>query len=182
MRRIILLSLFALLVSDANAQHRGGIGHGFGRSGFRFKRAPSVFPYGFGYGLQPYDVSTPYGYSPQPIIFVQQPPPPAIVQPPPREVHPVIIDYKQPVPNPSAPSEGEPQPFGIVLKDGSTRSATAVVASDDVLHYVDPEERHMRISMNEVDREATLKLNRERKLTLWLPATPQSTAAPATSR
>ena len=66
------------------------------------------------------------------------------------------------------------------MKDGSTRSATSVVA-DDVLHYVDPEERHMRISMNDVDREATLKLNRERKLTLWLPATPQSAAAPATS-
>ena len=63
---------------------------------------PSVFPCGFGYGLQPYDVGTPYGYSPQPIVFVPAAPP-AIVQPLPREVRPVIVAYKQPVSNPSAP-------------------------------------------------------------------------------
>src|ERR1035441_9681970 len=104
MRRIIVMSLFALLVSDASAQHRGGIGLGFGRSGFsrgglrqgQFNRGISVFPYGFGYGdygFLPYDAGTPYGYSPQPIIIVQQPPPPAIVQQPPHEPRPVIIDY-----------------------------------------------------------------------------------------
>ena len=43
-------------------------------------------------------------------------------------------------------------------------------ASDDVLHIVDPDERHMRVSMSAVDRAATLKLNRERKLDLYLPA------------
>jgi hypothetical protein len=190
--RIALLILFALLVSDASAQRRGGAGPGFGRSGFnrggarqgQFNRGPFAFPYGFGYGddgFLPYDAGAPYGYSPQPIVIVQQPPPPAIVQQPPREVHPVITDYVQPAPGPSAPAEGEPQPFGIVLKDGSTRSAIAVVVgtSDGLLHYVDLEERNTRISMNEVDREATRKLNRERKLTLWLPATPPSTAAPS---
>ena len=52
-------------------------------------------------------------------------------------------------------------------------SATSVMAADDVLHYVDPDERHMRVSMRDVDRSATLKLNRERKLMLYLPATPQ---------
>jgi hypothetical protein len=61
--------------------------------------------------------------------------------------------------------------FAIVLKDGSTLSAEAVFASDDGLHYVDPDERHLRISMREVDRAATLKLNRARNLNLHLPAT-----------
>jgi hypothetical protein len=87
----------------------------------------------------------------------------------------VTIDYKRA----SAPSEGELQSFGIVLKDGSTLSATTIVASGNVLHYVDQEERYMRVSMSQVDREATLKLNRERKLTLHLPATPQSTTTQA---
>jgi hypothetical protein len=52
----------------------------------------------------------------------------------------------------------------------STLSAVAVVASDDGLHCVDPDERHLRISMSEVDRAATLKLNRARNLNLHLPA------------
>jgi hypothetical protein len=184
MRRIILLSLFALLVvGDAGAQRRSGIGGGFGGSGVGFNRGPYLFHYrsGYGYvrgyGYSQYDAGTAYGYSPQPIVIVQQPAPPAIVEPPPREVHPVIVTYKQP--GPAAPSEGEPQSFGIILKDGSTRSALAIMASDDVLHYVDAEDRHMRISMNDVDREATLKLNRERKLILHLPAAPQSAAAAA---
>jgi len=196
MRRIIRLSLFALLVSDAIAQHRGGSGRGFGGSGFApagprqgqlpgggvvrgfgSNRGPFLSPYGFGYqdGFLPYDAGTAYGYTPQPnIIIVQQPPPPpVIVQQPPRDVLSVIHDYVQPAPSTSAPSEGEPLSFGIVLKDGSTRPALAVVVADDVLHYVDSEGRDLQISLDEVDREATRKLNRERKLTLWLPATPQ---------
>jgi hypothetical protein len=204
MRRIILLSLFAVLASDASAQRRGGAGQGgFSRGGprrvpfrgnsargFGFNRGLSGYPYGFGYGgfgyggfdygndgFYPDDAGTPYGYPPPPSpLIVRQVPPAAIAQQPPREVHPVIIDYAPLAPVASAPAEGEPQTFGIVLKDGSTRAAKAVVvvASDEVLQYVDPEERHMRISMNEVDREATRKLNRERNLNLWLPAAPPS--------
>jgi len=45
-----------------------------------------------------------------------------------------------------------------------------VFASEDGLHYVDPDERYLRISMSEVDRAATLKLNRARNLNLHLPA------------
>jgi hypothetical protein len=183
MRRIILLSLLALLVmSDAHAQHRGGIGLGFARGGVGvrnpagFNRARFVTPYSSGYGFLSYDAGAPYMYSTQPLVLIQ-PPAPAIVQEPPREVHPVTIDYKRA----SATSEDELQSFGIVLKDGSTLSATTIVASGDVLHYVDPEERFMRVSMSQVDREATLKLNRERKLTLHLPAAPQSTTTQAPS-
>ena len=92
-------------------------------------------------------------------------------------MHSVVTDYKWPAAgaasSPSAlstTSESEPQAFAIVLKDGSTLSALTVFASDDDLHYVDPDERHLRISMSEIDRAATLKLNRARNLNLYLPA------------
>ena len=103
-----------------------------------------------------------------------QPPAPPVVAPP---VHPVITEYKWPAAGAassasarSRTSDSEPQAFAIVLKDGSTLSAVSVFSSDDGLHYVDPDERHLRISMSEVDRAATLKLNRARNLDLYLPA------------
>jgi hypothetical protein len=184
MRRTILLSLFALLAvstaDDACAQRRGGAGLGFARGGYGFSRARAVSPYGFGYAYLPYDSGAAYAYGPQPVLFVQQPPlfvqPPAppVVEPP---GHPVITEYKWPAAGaassrsaPSTTSESEPQAFAIVLKDGSTLSAVSVFASDDGLHYVDPNQRHLRISMSEVDRAATLKLNRGRSLNLYLPA------------
>lgn len=195
MRRIVLLSLFVLLVGDAGAQRRGGfapaLGRGgvalssgrgglrpaLGRRGSGFGRGRMEYPggygYGYGYGDLPYSDSESFVDSPPPVFLVQPPPPPPVVEPPPREAHPVTTNYTWPGSASSAPPESAPQTFGIVLKDGSTLSATTVMAADDVLHYVDPDERHMRISMRDVDRGATMKLNRERKLNLYLPAAPQ---------
>jgi hypothetical protein len=155
-------------------------------------------PHGFGYSYLPsdspgsYDSGADYLYAPQPVspqsvlpqpaFFVQQPlllvqrqpPAPRVVAPP---RHPVITEYKWPAARAasslsarSRTSGSEPQAFAIVLKDGSTLSAVSVFSSDDGLHYVDPDERHLRISMSEVDRAATLKLNRARNLDLYLPA------------
>jgi len=184
MRRTVLLSLFALLAlsaaNDACAQRRGGAGPVFVRGGYGFSRARAVTRYGSGYGYLPYDSGAAYGYDPQPVVFVQQPqlvvPPPAptVVQPP---SHPQITEYKWPAAAAassasalSAVSGSEPPAFGIVLKSGSTLAAVSVFASDDGLHYVDPDARHLRIAMSEVDRAATLKLNRARNLDLYLPA------------
>jgi hypothetical protein len=138
----------------------------------------AYLPYDSGYAYPPYDSDAAYASAPQPVLFVQQPP--SFVQPPEPPVveppgHPVVTDYKWPAAasSPSArsaTSESEPRAFAIVLKDGSTLSAVAVVASDDGLQYVDPDQRHLRISMSQVDRAATLKLNRERNLNLHLPA------------
>jgi len=183
MRRTILLFLFALLAvsaaNDACAQ-RGGARSGFGRSGYGFNRARAVSPNRFGYAYLPYDDSgAAYVAAPQPALFVQQPlfiqpPPPPVVKPP---GHPVITEYKWPAeaadPHRSASStapESEPPPFAIVLKDGSTLAALTIYASDDGLHYVDPDERHLRISMSKIDRAATLKINRARNLNPYLPA------------
>jgi hypothetical protein len=128
----------------------------------------------------PYDSSDAYDYTPQPAVLVQQPPQfvqaaaPAVAQP---TGHAVIEEYKWPAEGAasshsahSTSSESESQTFGIVLKNGSTLSAVSVFASDDGLHYVDPDARHMRVLMSEVDRAATLKLNRARNLDLYLPA------------
>jgi len=198
MRRTILLSLFALIAvgaaNDACAQRRGGAGSGFAqrrggvmsgfaRRRFGFSRARAASSYGLGYPYLPYDSGAGYEDASQPApldqppLFVQPPAPPA----PPvvgATGHDVILEYKWPAADaassPSAhstTSESEPQAFAIVLKDGSTLSAVTVFVSDDGLHYVDPDERHLRISMSEVDRAATLKLNRARNLNLHLPAT-----------
>jgi hypothetical protein len=194
MRRKILLGLFALLVvipaKHACAQRRYGAGPAFGRSGsgrggYHFSRARAMSPYGFGYPYMPYDSGAEYPYAPQPVLtqpalYVQQPllylqpPAPPVAAPP---VHPVITEYKWPAAGAASSAsarsrtfDSEQQAFAIVLKDGSTLSAVSVFSSDDGLHYVDPDERHLRISMSEVDRAATLKLNRARNLNLYLPA------------
>jgi hypothetical protein len=190
MRRTILLSLLALLTAsvavgaatDARAQRRGGGGFGFVRGGSGFNRARAVPRYGLGYAYLPYDSlydsSAGYDYAPQPVVLVQQPP--VFVQPPaPPAVglqgHAVITEYKWPAAelaasNSAPPAPSETQSFAIVLKDGSTLSAVSVFASDDGLHYVDQDERHLRIQMSAVDRAATLRLNRARNLNLYLPA------------
>jgi hypothetical protein len=186
MRRKILLSLFALLVvggvvsasKNACAQRRGGARPAYVRGGYGFSRGRYVSPYGFSYPYLPTDsdFGGSYGYAPQPVYFVQQPP--AFDEPPATPAvrapwHPVVTEYKWPataaVPAPSS-SETENQTLAIVLKDGSTLSAVSVFATDDGLHYVDPDARHMHIAMSEVDRAATLKLNHARNLDLYLPA------------
>jgi hypothetical protein len=98
-------------------------------------------------------------------------PPRVTVQQPPHEVQPVIHDYTTPDSNKATSATGESPAFGIVLKDGSTRSAVAVVVDEDGLKYTDPEGRNLQISLDKVDREATRNLNRERNLSFWLPAT-----------
>ena len=183
MRRTVLLSLFAMLAvgaaRDACAQRRGGAGFGFSRGGHGYSRARLVSHYGFGYASPDYGFGGGYAYPLQPAVFIQQPlvldqpPAPPAVAPP---VNPVVTEYKWPAAGAasslSAPSAGESEPesFVLVLKNGSTLSALMVFAADDGLHYVDPDERHLRISMSAVDRAATLRLNRARNLNLHLPA------------
>jgi hypothetical protein len=162
------------------SSHMGfsGADHGFVRRRFVFSRARAVSPYGFGYPYPPYDSGAAYEDGAQPVIdqrplFVQPPAPPVVGT----TGHAVILEYKWPAEgatsSPSAhstTSEPEPQTFAIVLKDGSTLSAVSVFASDDGLHYVDPDERHLLVSMSAIDRRATLQINRARNLNLYLPA------------
>jgi hypothetical protein len=184
MRRTIVLNLIALLAvggamsaaKDACAQHRGGHGSGSARGGNGFNRPRYFSPLGSGYGYATYASNALYDDSPQPVYLVQ---PPVVVQAPAPPVvradwHPVVTEYTWPAaklsPAPSTGSEPESQTLAIVLKNGSTLAAVSVFATDDGLHYVDPDARHMHISMSDVDRAATLKVNRARNLDLYLPA------------
>jgi hypothetical protein len=87
----------------------------------------------------------------------------------------MVIHEYQPVSTP-APASGflaqdvEPPMFAIVLKSGAMLSASAVVAQNDALHIVDADGAHVRIPLDTVDRDATRRMNRERKLQLQLPA------------
>ncbi|HEU5458160.1 MAG TPA: hypothetical protein VFU68_06040 [Terracidiphilus sp.] len=159
-----------------------GAGYGYVANdlGYDYATYDSGYAYPAGYA------GGPYGAAPtQPVIVVQ--PPPVTVQAPAPAVakapeHAVIQEYSWPTKGKaslkaaSAQADATSQPggpetdFGIVLKDGSVLTAETVFASEDGLHYVDPDGRHMLVAVSAVDRAATLKLNRERNLSLYLPA------------
>lgn len=115
------------------------------------------------------------GYPSAPnIIIIQQPAPQVITQQAPREVvRPEIREYKEPAPAAAVahpPAQAEGATFVIALDNGSRHSAYAVWVQNGVLHYIDSEDRHHQVPLKKVDRELTRKLNRDRKLDLWLPA------------
>lgn len=159
------------------------------RRGFAGNRVRVISPYGYSYGYLPddtgllYDTGPAYvspdatAYSgPEPTQVVEVEPSPATgPQPAPpaaeAQQHAVIKEYKWPAAE-LAPSQASAprQIFAIVLKDGATLSAVSVYASNDALHFVDPDARHLRVAMTDVDRTATLNLNRSRNLNLYLPA------------
>lgn len=159
--------------------------------GFGFNRGTFGFPFGFGngsYGLGwvglPLDYGasdTGYGYEPesarpvQPtVIVVQQPqqpvPMPTSYAQPPRAGQTVIQEYGPPAPPIAEPSTtGASTTFGIVLTNGTRLEAIGAVVNDGLLKYVDPDQRNREVALSQVDREATLKVNRDRGLNLWLP-------------
>ncbi len=149
-----------------------------------FNRNRSASPYGYGYaylpsyddGYMPGDVGNDYAYQPAPPAYDQQPSQPVQPPAPEKPSHPYVKEFTWPATGNAAPSpsptssESEPQTFTIVLKNGSTLSATMVLASADSLHYVDTDGKLWRVAISEVDRAATLKLDRARNLNLYLPA------------
>ena len=173
------VSLLSLLANVCFGQRPGGTSIGLppltsipplGPTGPRPSVAPQrayPFPFGLGFGYGAYD----YRPAPAPnVTIVQQPPPYVIVQaPPPAPVRSAITEYKGPATAAPVLAGEEPPAFAIVFKDGSTRSAAAVTAEGNVLHYVDPDGEHRRAPLDSVDREATRRANRERKLVLHLP-------------
>lgn len=139
--------------------NRFGIGRRFFPSSTSL---PSAFPLLLG--------GDDFGYPPASnITIMEQPLPQAIVQQAPREtVRAEIREYKLTATAEPVPAEEQPA-FALVMKDGSVQSAVAVSAQDEVLHYVDPDGQHWRVPLDTVDREATRRVNRERKLELHLP-------------
>jgi hypothetical protein len=132
---------------------------GFGR---RFFPSSAFFPSAFPLFLGGDDS----GYPPASNIIIMEQPPP-VQQAPCETVRSEIHEYN---PTAAEPVPGEEQPaFAIVLRDGSVHSAVAVSVQDEVLNYVDPDGEHRRVPLDTVDRQATRRVNRERKLELHVP-------------
>lgn len=154
--------------------HPAPMGPGFsGRTHHGRPFAP-IYPLGFGgYGFGGYDYGD-YGYAPQPPSVVVEPPPPPppyaiLPERPPETAITVIHEYQLPSAAAAQASEADQPVFAIVLKNSTILSASAVIVQDGALHIVDPEGAHQRVSLDAVDREATKRVNRERKLQLQLP-------------
>jgi hypothetical protein len=153
-RLLLILILVASICASAQPVKRPGATHPVHR--------------GFWGGLPWYFPDSSYAYAPEPAPVVAQQPtvyvlvPQTPVEPAKAEIH----EYKQPAA--STPAD-EQTFFAIVLRDGSMHSAVAVTVQKSGLYYVDPEGGHRLVSLDALDREATLRANRERNLRLQLP-------------
>jgi hypothetical protein len=150
-RLLPALILAASISASAQQVRRPGVSHPVHR-GF-WGGLPWYFP----------DLS----YAPEPTPVVAQPPTVYVLVPqaPPEPAKAEIHEYEPPVGSTPAMD----QTFAIVLRDGSVRSAVAVTVQKSQLYFVDPEGGHRLVSLDAVDREATLRVNRERNLRLQLP-------------
>jgi hypothetical protein len=119
-----------------------------------------------GYPLLPVITDSGYEGGPnvivlQPIQMPVQPPPPPVI------VKSSIHEYQQPAE--SAQAGAQPSAFTLVMRDGSSQPAILVWVEGDVLHYIDPAGKTLRIPLATVDRDATERLNQEKNVSLHLP-------------
>jgi hypothetical protein len=139
-------------------------------AGSRFRAGGFAYPLGFFSDYGDYDYPY-YPPAPPPSVVVVPQPAPYVVEAPPVEAHSELREYKPPAAAELAPVEPQEQPaFAIALRDGSVQSAVLVSGQGDKLRYVDPDGRHHEVPLESVDREATGRLNRARKLQLQLPS------------
>lgn len=128
-----------------------------------FRRAMPFFPFFLPWAPQ---LVIPYAYpAPATVVVVHPPPepqPPAPAEP----AKAVIHEYKPAEPR---PPEGKEAVFAIVLADGTVDSALVVWVQAGSLNWIDASHRRRSVSLESVDRERTLRLNRERALRLPLP-------------
>ena len=78
---------------------------------------------------------------------------------------------REPVAKPtgSLVREDKPNIYLIALKDGTVRQAIGYWSKNGALHFVTPAASVQQISLNDLDRDATAKLNADRKLDFDLP-------------
>jgi hypothetical protein len=123
-------------------------------SGYPWIYGDNAGDYGDGFQAQP----------PPSIIVVmpqvEQPPPP-----PPPPVRSEIREYHWP----SSSGDSSGRAFSIVRKDHGVRSAIAVWVQGRFLCYAAPDGSRGRVPIDEVDREATRRINAEKQLNLPLP-------------
>ncbi|MEO7145476.1 MAG: hypothetical protein ABI165_18420 [Bryobacteraceae bacterium] len=150
----------------------GGFGYGFG---FPYYYDPyfyggSYYPqYGGGYGGYP---NTDYGYSAPPVV-INQDYVPETVQP---VMQTPYVQAPAPVVAPAAPaapidteSEYRPPLYLIAFHDGSIHAAVAYWVTGDTLHYVTRQKETRTAPLAQVDRDFSVRLNRERRVDFRLP-------------
>jgi hypothetical protein len=157
------------------AFHRG-FPNRFGRFGFGLRGPRFVsffgFPY-YGFGGGYYDpylsdyyssmASYPYGYAAAPYAPSYEEPyvPPAVMNEPPPPAPPP--SYYEPSRN------NEPVSYLIAFNDHNIRLALAYWTENHNLRYVTMEHEIKTAPLNSVDRELSMRLNHERRITFTLP-------------
>jgi hypothetical protein len=149
------------------------------RSSFGPYRGRGGFGYGPGYGwpyfpIWSYDFTAPLPYSddyaeeyPLSGNLIVPPAPGTAPAPPPQPAVSVIREYD--FGKEAAGLSGEPATFTIVLKDGSTRQATASWVAGGKLHYVDLQARQPVLAPEVIDHSATERANKTKNLRMDLP-------------
>ena len=142
------------------------VGNWFGRLGSGSSFYPLVWPAYFGEGA--------YSSASEPTIIVVQPPPAAAYQPvapapPPTPARLVVNEYHFSEAAATPPPPLEQRAYVIALKDGSKDSAVACWVQGWTLHYIDSDGNERHVSLSEIDRALTQRLNREQQLPLSLP-------------
>ena len=133
--------------------------HDGGRFDFPFSGLASLYGGDYaGYYDNGYSQASPSVVAVMPFAV----PPPA---PPPPPIRPETREYKWPA---SASSPGAIA-FSIVSKDQRVQSAVAVWVQDHYLCYVAPDGSTGRVSIDSIDRTATMQRNAEKDLKLPLP-------------
>lgn len=121
--------------------------------------------------------STPQQYSGQPTVFVNQqniervPPPILVVNPDytPEVARPVLREYSH-ISNPYENfAPGTPKVYLLALKDGSLRQSVAYWKEEQKLHYIRPDHKQESVAISELDRESTVRFNKERGIEFKLP-------------
>lgn len=156
--------------------YRTGPTDGFGR---RTDSNPYWGPYGglgygtyglgWGYPGSSFDVGSPYysapdeagASTPDAVIMMPQTQPP---EPPPPPAELVVHEYKWTDTNSIAGT-----PFLIATKDGNVFRATAFWTQGHAVSLITPNNTSKTIRLDQIDRDRTQRLNKENKLTLWLP-------------
>jgi hypothetical protein len=130
------------------------------------------YPYsGYPYDYYPYSsYSYPFWYSDygssasSPIVIYQSQPPVTVYEAPAR---PEIREY----PETSSPQRDQKPIYLIAFKGQSNiRAAQAYWVTENTLHFVTLQGERRQAPINSIDRELTIRLNRERHLDFCLPA------------
>lgn len=165
---------------------RPGVGSSFTRGGRRSYGGTAVYIpyYGYGYG---FDNFYPGGYAPQSQYAPEPQAPPDAPMPTviinqnfqTEPVHPQFRDYSNvPLPEPgtvlvppgSALADDQPTVFLIAMNDHTILPVIAYWVDGATLHYVTLQSALNQVSLDQVDRDFSRKLNADRHVPFTLPA------------